>query len=89
MHTGLPYEPLDHRGNPQCTDCHITNADFINWQFATYQPDCAGCHAGDYKQKKHEAAGGGKESVSENRDCAGSCHKKNSFHRISDSDWDR
>ena len=87
MHSGLPFEPLDHRGNLQCTACHLTNADFINWQFPAYQPDCAGCHAGDYRANKHEAAGGGTELVGQNRDCAGACHQKNSFHRITDSGW--
>jgi predicted CXXCH cytochrome family protein len=87
-HTTLSYEPQDHRGNFQCTECHTQNSELIPWQNAAFQPDCAGCHASDYRPNKHEAANGGNETVSQNRDCAGACHQKNSFHRISDSNWD-
>jgi hypothetical protein len=101
-HSGLPYEPLDHRGNLPCTSCHLTNADFINWRFAAYQPDCAGCHAGDYKSGPHKKFENPdtKYLVGELRDCSGACHiytdstlseiKKNRpgpEHRISGGDF--
>ncbi len=87
-HATTPFEPLDHRGNLACTDCHQANTELIAWANAAFQPDCAGCHSNDYRANKHEAANGGNETVSQNRDCAGACHQKNSFHRISDPDWD-
>jgi len=86
-HTTTPFEPLDHRGNLACTECHQNNSEVVVWQFPAFQPDCAGCHAGDYRPNKHEAANGGDETVSENRNCAGACHQKNSFHRITDAAW--
>jgi len=75
-HSGLPYEPLDHRANLPCTSCHLTNADFINWRFPAYQPDCAGCHANDYKSGPHKKIENPdtKYLVGELRDCSGACH---------------
>jgi hypothetical protein len=86
-HSGLGYEPLDHQGNFQCQECHVTNADVISWQYPAYQPDCAGCHAGDYKRDKHDGPGGSQESVSQNRNCAGACHDGSGEHRISGNKW--
>jgi len=76
MHTGLPFEPLDHRGNLQCTECHQANSEVVNWANAAFQPDCAGCHSNDYKSgphKKHENPDRS-YTVSELRDCSGACH---------------
>jgi hypothetical protein len=69
--------PGDHRANPGCTDCHASNSQTATWSFASYKPDCAGCHANDYDQAEHRG------TVSQYRDCSGSrCHS------VSDSDWD-
>jgi hypothetical protein len=86
-HMGLAFEPLDHNGNLACTDCHQTNTELVAWPFPAFQPDCAGCHAGDYELKKHESGNGGFETVSQNSDCAGACHQKNSHHQISKGGW--
>jgi len=59
-----------------CNSCHTTNNEIINWPFAAYQPDCAGCHANDFKPDSHKKV----ESptilytVGELRDCTGACH---------------
>jgi len=82
-----PGYPGDHRKNLDCTDCHLNNSETNTWLFPAYQPDCASCHADDYKAKEHEKKNGGFYTVTELKDCAGSCHKS-SEHRVSDADWD-
>lgn len=64
----------------QCTACHRTNNEVISWQFPAYRPDCAGCHASDFKQNEHKKTGSPTSifyTVSELRDCSGSCHEYN------------
>jgi len=59
-----------------CTACHQSNTEQVAWQNAAFQPDCAGCHANDYKRdphKKHENPDV-RYTVSELRDCTGACH---------------
>ena len=100
-HQSMGY-PGDHRQNLACVDCHGGNSEVVTWSSPAYQPDCAGCHAGDYKtdpHKKHENPDV-KYTVSELRDCSGSCHiytdssltviKKirNGEHRVSDGGFD-
>ena len=77
MHTGLSYEPLDHRGNLACTRCHQSNSEVVNWPTPAYQPDCAGCHANDYRPGVDKHNG-----LSADRNCA-RCHE----HSISASQW--
>ncbi|HET6473301.1 MAG TPA: cytochrome c3 family protein, partial [Pseudomonadales bacterium] len=77
-HTSANY-PGDHRGNPPCTACHTTNAEVVPWPYPAYQPDCAGCHAADYRPGAH-----GNKSVSVNRDCGSS-----GCHRVSASSWSK
>jgi hypothetical protein len=82
-----------------CLDCHTGNNGMIPWRSPTYQPDCAGCHESEYKRgphKKHETPDV-KCTVSELRDCGGSCHvytnsplsnikdRRNRQHRTTDS----
>ncbi len=102
QHMILAYEPLDHRGNLQCTACHQNNAEPVIWPAAAYQPDCAGCHASDFRSgphKKHENPDVS-YTVGELRDCSGACHiytdssmttiKENRpgpEHRISDGEF--
>jgi hypothetical protein len=69
MHSGLPYEPLDHRGSLDCTDCHQGNSPVVSWSAPAYQPDCAGCHAQDYRPGEDDHNG-----LSADRDC-GQCHQ--------------
>jgi hypothetical protein len=76
MHMSLPFEPLDHAANLLCTTCHQANTEVVVWSFPTYKPDCAGCHASDFTpgpHKKHENPDVS-YTVSELRDCSGSCH---------------
>ena len=73
-HTSSAY-PGDHAGNPPCTACHTSNTQTIAWQYPAYQPDCAGCHAGDYRAGVDRHHG----SVSVDRDCGASgCHRVSS-----------
>jgi predicted CXXCH cytochrome family protein len=75
MHTSPGY-PGNHRQQLTCTDCHGGNAEVVTWPFAAYQPDCAGCHAGDFESgphKKHENPDV-KYTVGEIRNCSGACH---------------
>jgi hypothetical protein len=74
----------------------------VPWPFAAYQPDCAGCHAGDFKQgphKKTEVPTTIFYTVSELRDCTGACHMyqdntftnikevRNGEHRVNDGSF--
>ncbi|MCC6207038.1 MAG: hypothetical protein IT488_02635 [Gammaproteobacteria bacterium] len=81
-HSSTAY-PGDHRTSLSCNDCHKTNAEIVPWPNSAYQPDCAACHAGDYKPGKHKNA-----AVSTLRNCAGTCHKSSPEHRVSDRSWD-
>ena len=74
--------PGDHREPLGCTDCHTTNAEAVAWPFAAYAPDCAGCHAGDFEAGPHEGA-----TVSELRDCAGTCHESSPEHSLNSREW--
>jgi hypothetical protein len=61
-----------------CIRCHTTNSEVISWQFAAYKPDCAGCHADDYKPEKHKKTNVPTRilyTVGELKDCSGSCHE--------------
>ncbi len=78
--------PGDHRDDPGCSGCHNEpiNGSNIKWKDnSSYAPDCAACHAGDFKRKgKH--IGGENGTISQNRDCSGGgrgCHK------VSDKDF--
>jgi hypothetical protein len=75
--------PGDHRANPLCTDCHGGNSQVVTWSAPAYQPDCAGCHAGDYIPGQHNNA-----PVSQNRDCAGTCHEDSPRHSVRNTDWE-
>jgi hypothetical protein len=75
MHTSPGY-PGNHQQQLACTACHGGNAEVVTWPFAAYQPDCAGCHAGDFKSgphKKHENPDV-KYTVGEISNCSGACH---------------
>jgi len=72
-HTSAAY-PGDHSFGMVCSRCHQSNSQTVIW--GAYRPDCAGCHANDYESgphKKHENPDV-RYSVSELRDCAGTCH---------------
>jgi hypothetical protein len=65
-----------HRAGMLCTACHTTNNEIIAWKFAAYKPDCAGCHAGDFKPGPHKKVDSPLilYTVAELKDCSGSCH---------------
>jgi hypothetical protein len=71
-----PGYPGDHRANLACTDCHGANSETVTWSFPAYQPDCAACHANDYKPGPHKRSKNPDMlySVDELRDCSGACH---------------
>ena len=74
MHT-TPYYKA-HRSGTLCRACHTTNNEVIAWKFAGYKPDCAGCHAGDFKPTAHKKVDSPTiyYTVAELKDCSGSCH---------------
>jgi hypothetical protein len=71
----------------------------VPYKYASYAPNCAACHAGDYKQGDHKKFGNTTYTVSELRDCSGSCHEytdatlskvktyRSSHHRVSSSEF--
>ena len=74
-HTSPAYP--DHGPALECTSCHTTNAQTIAWKFPAYRPDCAGCHAADYRPMSHpkfERPITVYYTVMELRDCTGACH---------------
>ena len=85
-----------------CSQCHTTNSEQQAYRFPNYKPDCAGCHANDYKSgphKKYEKPNTVFYRVDELRDCAGACHyytdstmtaikeRRSSEHRPTDGDF--
>jgi len=69
--------PVGHSNSLDCTDCHRANTVSSAWTTPAYRPDCAGCHASDFKRgphKKYEKPSTVFYQVGELRDCAGSCH---------------
>lgn len=102
MH-GSPAYPGDHRRDLDCRECHTSNSAVMSWPAPSYQPDCAGCHANDYRSgphRKHENPDRN-YTVGELSDCSGSCHvysdsslttilerRNGPEHRVSDGDFD-
>jgi len=60
-----------------CTSCHRSNSESISWTYGAYKPACAGCHAGDFKAGEHKKVDSPQilYTVSELKDCSGSCHE--------------
>jgi len=75
-HTGA--YPGDHRQSLGCRDCHGGNSPAVTWPSPAYQPDCAGCHASDYRAGEDRHS-----NLSNDRNCGGSrCHS------VSDREFD-
>jgi hypothetical protein len=74
-HTSPNY-PGDHAGNLDCRACHTSNSAAVAWRFPSYAPDCAGCHADDFRPDPHRKVESPQlqYTVSELRDCSGACH---------------
>lgn len=73
--------PGDHnsRFNLGCEDCHgatISSGPDFNWRYPTYAPNCAGCHAGDYRNRSEH------NGLTADQDCA-RCHE----HRVNAREW--
>ena len=91
----------DHGRRLDCKSCHKTNAQTIPWKFAAYRPDCAACHAGDFKPGEHKKVDSPRRlyTAGELRDCTGACHtytdssmtvikkRRSGEHRASKGDW--
>jgi len=75
VHASANY-PGDHRDNLACTDCHQTNADQVTWPSPAYLPNCAGCHANDFKPGPHKQYENPDVTytVTDLQDCTGACH---------------
>jgi hypothetical protein len=69
--------PGNHGPGVQCIDCHTGNSQTATWTYTVYKPDCAGCHAGDFKASAHKKYENPDTfyNVSELRDCSGTCHQ--------------
>jgi hypothetical protein len=79
----------------------VGNSQSATWIFSAYQPDCAGCHADDFKPGPHKKVKDPaiKYTVSELRDCTGACHtytdssltqiekSRSGEHRASKNGW--
>jgi hypothetical protein len=60
-----------------CESCHAGNAQTAAWKFPAFRPGCAGCHAQQYRPMAHVKFVRPVKvyyTVSELRDCTGSCH---------------
>jgi hypothetical protein len=60
-----------------CESCHVGNAQTVAWKFPGFKPGCAGCHAQQYRPMAHVKFQRPMKvyyTVSELRDCTGSCH---------------
>jgi hypothetical protein len=66
----------EHGRSVSCMACHKTNAETVVWRAPAFKPDCAGCHADQFRPQQHPKAGvaGALHTLVEMRDCAGSCH---------------
>ena len=100
-HTSTEY-PGDHstRLALTCLSCHTTNTDAATWKTPSYRPNCAGCHAGNYKSDPHtKVTNVSKYTVGELQNCTGACHiytdatltkiktTRNSHHKVTDTSF--
>ena len=98
-----PAYPGTHARPLACLDCHTSNSQTVPYRYASYAPNCAACHAGDFKagsHPKYESPTRVNYTVSELRDCTGSCHiytnsslttikeRRSSHHRVSAGGFD-
>jgi hypothetical protein len=67
----------DHGAARDCSACHIGNSQLIAWKFPAFKPDCAACHATAFRPQQHVKSLKPVPmdyTVTELRDCTGSCH---------------
>ncbi len=68
---------VNHGPGVGCESCHVGNSPTAAWKFPAYRPGCAGCHAQQYRPMAHlkfQRPVKVYYTVSELRDCTGSCH---------------
>jgi hypothetical protein len=68
---------VNHGPGIGCESCHAGNSPIAAWKFPAFRPGCAGCHAQQYRPMAHVKFTRPVKvyySVSELRDCTGSCH---------------
>jgi hypothetical protein len=68
---------VNHGPGVGCESCHAGNAQTAAWKFPAFRPGCAGCHAQEYRPMAHLKFVRPVKvyyTVSELRDCTGSCH---------------
>lgn len=68
---------VNHGPGVDCTSCHAGNAQTAAWKFPAFRLTCAGCHVDKYQPTQHvkfERPVRMYYTVSELRDCTGSCH---------------
>jgi hypothetical protein len=68
---------VNHGPAAGCASCHAGNAQTAAWKFPAFRPNCAGCHAQEYRPMAHVKFTRPVKvyyTVSELRDCAGNCH---------------
>jgi len=71
-----PDYPSGHRQVAGRTACHVANTAASAWITPAFKPDCAGCHAADFKPGPHKKVDAPQRlyTVGELRDCTGACH---------------
>jgi hypothetical protein len=92
----------NHGASIGCTACHATNSPVATWKFAAYKPDCAGCHAAEFRPQQHLKylkPVPASYSVAELKDCTGACHlfadkslttiqtRRSKAHRVNGGSW--
>ncbi|HLJ78350.1 MAG TPA: hypothetical protein VKT75_13090 [Acidobacteriaceae bacterium] len=85
-----------------CTACHAANSQAVVWKFAAYKPDCAGCHAAEFRPQQHlkyVKPVPSYYSITDLKDCSGACHvfadkslttittRRPKLHRVNGGTW--
>ncbi|MGJ5012116.1 hypothetical protein ACQR05_30400, partial [Bradyrhizobium oligotrophicum] len=85
-----------------CTACHSGNSQAVLFKFAAYKPDCAACHASDFRPQQHAKLvkpAPMDYTVAELKDCTGACHiyadksqttivtRRQRQHRVNGGGW--
>ncbi|MGJ5038366.1 hypothetical protein ACQR13_30000, partial [Bradyrhizobium sp. HKCCYLRH3059] len=85
-----------------CTACHSGNSQAVVFKFAAYKPDCAACHASDFRPQQHAKLvkpAPMDYTVAELKDCTGACHiyadksqttiitRRQRQHRVNGGGW--
>lgn len=68
---------INHGLGLSCDGCHVGNSTTVVWKFPAFRLSCAGCHFDKYRPMAHvkfERPVKVYYTVSELRDCSGSCH---------------